>query len=429
MIRRAASVGMACMAMACTDLTDARRWSSMRQIPGSGGEVRVNVYAAPAPTVAAGPANPVASMSDAAQAAYVTALDRRTTARSAAEFRSALRAPIAPAAEDPEGQAVSDRVRRVLVATLSRPSQEYHPGDRILRAVVYVRPLDFTFGDYTVAQTDRRTIDVSTVSRSTTRSGQLSLTAAPPGSPVGGSAQAGLQQQVGTTMALREPQEELTIDITPTCLTIGREGGYGTDLTGNARIDLTTLADAPARVDRCGLGPEDTALQRGNPGIQRYFVADRGLTFGPKGPSVRTGDAPGRIESFPQRAFRAQVTLDYVLRRVEGGTDYYEEGKQAVALVTGHNVACRTVVPSDQLTPPLWIVREGGPTRSTVNADVNGELVPLAFLDAEAARAAASWLTRTRATRLGAIPLNRPRGPIFSNYRVDAGSYDTDCAS
>ena len=100
-----------------------------------------------------------------------------------------------------------------------------------------------------------------------------------------------------------------------------------------------------------------------------------------------------------------------------------------MVLVTGHNVACRTVVPSDQLTPPLWVVREGGPTRSTVNAAVNGELVPLAFPDAEAARAAASWLTRTRATRLGAIALNRPRGPIFSNYRVDAGSHDTDCAS
>jgi len=212
MIRRAASAGMACMAVACTDLTDARRWSSMRQVPGSGNEVHVNVYAAPAPAGPASPANPFASMSDAAQAAYVTAVDRRTTAGSAAEFRSALRAPIAPVADDPAGQAVSDRVRRVLVATLSRPSQEYHPGDRILRAVVYVRPLDFTFGDYTVAQTDLRTIDVSTVNRSTTRSGQLSLTAAPPGAPVGGSAQSSLLQQVGTTMALREPQEELTVN-------------------------------------------------------------------------------------------------------------------------------------------------------------------------------------------------------------------------
>ena len=429
MIRRAASLGMACMAVACTDLTDARRWSSMRRVPGNGGEVSVNVYSAPAPTGPAGSANPVASMSDAAQAAYVTALDHRATARSVAEFQSALRVPIVPLANDLAGQAVSDRVRRVLVATLSRSSQEYYPGDRILRAVVHVRPLDFTFGDYTVAQTDRTTKDVSTVNRSTTRSGQLSLTAAPPGSPVGGSAQAGLQQQVGTTMVLRESQEDLTIDVTPTCLTIGREGGYGTDLTGNARIDLTTHADAPALVDRCGLGPDDVALERRNPGIQRYFIVDGGLTFGPKGPVIRIGDVPGKIESFPQRAFRAQITLDYVLRRIESGTEYYEEGKQAVALVTGHNVVCRTVVQPDQLTPPLWIVREGGPTRSTVNADVSGELVPLAFLDAEAARSAASWLTSTGAKRLGAIPLNKARGPIFSSYRVGSGSYATDCAS
>jgi len=179
----------------------------------------------------------------------------------------------------------------------------------------------------------------------------------------------------------------------------------------------------PAQVNRCGLGPADQALQPGNPGIQRYFVVDRGLTFGPKGPSVGTGDAPGKIESFPQRAFRAQVTLDYVVRRVEGGPEYYEEGKQAVALVTGHKVVCRVVVPSDQLTPPLWVVREGGPTRSTVNVEINGEPVPLAFLDSEVAKAAAAWLTRSRATRLGTIPLNRPRGPIFSNYRVAAGSY------
>lgn len=404
--RTVAIVGLASLG-SCTDVTDTRRWSSMHWIDGSGEEVQVQVFAAPgfaAPLAS----TPFAGMSDGAQAAYVTA--QAKFARSPNQLGEALSAPLQKPPGDSLGQPVTDRVQRNLVALMTRPTKDYSPGDRIMRAVVNIRPVNFTFGGYTVAATNRVMLDITSITRSTSQTGSVSINAAPPTSPVSGSAQAGFQHQVGTTTPLREPEEVLTVTPTPTCLTIVREGGYGVDLTGNTLVSVSTLAAGPPRNEACGVVGD--VYNAENAGNQSVFILDPGLVFSSRGPAIRSGKTLGNLRAFPESPFYAQVTVNFILRRIETGGSSYEDGKQSVSLVRGYSTKCQVVLPAEALTPLLWVVHPG--TRmTTVNVMVDGTETTLAFSDPQTAAAAAKWIEQSRPARIGSLPLRYDKSAVF----------------
>lgn len=406
--RVAASLCLASLC-SCADTTDTHRWSSMRWIDGSGDEVQVQVFAAPG-SAAPPPATPFAGMSDGAQAAYVTA--HAKFARSADQLREALGTPLQQPPVDAPGRPATDSVQRNLVALMTRPTKDYSPGDRIMRAVVNVRPVNFTFGGYTVAATNRVTLDITSITRSTSRTGSVSINAAPAGSPVSGSVQAGFQHQVGTTTPLRDPEEVLTVTPTPTCLTIVREGGYGIDLTGNTLVSVATLAAGPPRNEACGIGGD--VYKAENAGNWSVFVLDPGLAFSSRGPAIRPGKTLGSLRTFPESPFYAQVTIDFVLRRIEGGGNSYEDGKQSVSLVRGHSTKCQVVLPAEALLPSLWAVYAGR-QGTTVNVVIDGTETTLAFPDSQAAAAAARWIEQSRPSRIGNLPLKYAGSTVFGS--------------
>jgi hypothetical protein len=151
---------------ACADLTDTHRWASMKTAKGDDSEVQVRFCAAPVPSSGDQNALRFTAFSNEGQAAFIRTMDAKT--RSPAEFRKELAAPLSTSTSGEREQIVVDRSERLLIATLSRPS-DYSPGDRIMRAVITVQPRNFTFDGYTVAQTDRQTIDIATLNRTSTR--------------------------------------------------------------------------------------------------------------------------------------------------------------------------------------------------------------------------------------------------------------------
>ena len=419
---RRARLGLLALAAACSscsDLTDTRRWSSARDVEGTGEEVTARVFVASA-TPAAGA--PIGGLGDASGAAYVAAMAKFS--RDAAQFRDAVAEPLGGAASAHGGQLPTDGVQRLLVAVLSR-SGPYRPGDRILQATINVRPLNFTFGDYTVAQTERKTLDVTSLTRGTTQTANATLSGSAPGVPISGGASAGYSHTVGTTTPLRDAQEVLTVSPTPGCLTIVREGGYGTDLTGNTLIAMTTRAKAPFRQEPCGLTDQDVRMQPSGSGRQPLFVVDPDTVFGGSGPKAKAGRSVGKLSVYPRHPFAAQVIVDFVLRRIRREAASYEDGSQTVDLVSGHKVRCEILLQPEELTPPLFVISVGDKEASEIVAlDVDGEERTLAFSDPEAARAAARWMEAARPSRFGGMPFKRHRPGPFTSRALPGDASD-----
>jgi hypothetical protein len=389
---------------ACVDKTDTRRWYSARTDEAPSSAVKVNVYASPGATAL--PADPLSQLSDAGQVALIKAITERT--RTLAELRAALAAPLMSPPASRLGQPVSDRVTRLLVATLSRPG-DYRPGDRIMRAIIHVRALNFTFGGYTIAQTDRKTVDVTAVTRNSTNGASLTLSPGPTAiaSPIGGSLGFNTSQVFGTSTRLRENPESLTVDIVPSCLSVVREGSHGADLTGNTLISLTTIAETAPTTVRCGLLPGDPSITPTDARRQPFWVIGPDLAFTNGRPTSKSTERPGGLQTYPTVPLEAQIVLDFELRRVESGGEYYDEGEHAVARLKGRSMECQTLVDVDQLMPPLYtLVRQGrGRLGETVNlqATADTEEIPVLFTDFETAKAAAAWVNREHPTRLGAL--------------------------
>ena len=394
---------------ACADLTDTKRWASVHPATGDNKEVQVRVYVAP-PASGDGPArNPLSALSDRGQAAYVTAMAGRS--KDAAAIHDAVFKPIGDGPA-PSSFATIDREKRLMILTLTRPTS-FAPGDRIMRAVVRVQPLNFTFGGYSVVQTDRQTVDVTTLARTSTTTGSISVSA-PSGAPIGGTAGLQAQRQVGTTTKLTEAPEKLTVDMVPSCMRVVQEGAHSVDITGNIRIALSLLTEARPEPSECNLDSGDnTRMTTSTPIMNELFVADAGLRFKDGRPELGAGRSGGALRAYPGQALAARVTWEYVVRHIEAGGSSYDEGEHSVALVSGANFDCQTVLTRGQFLPPLYAVyqSENAPRRGeTVQIGRGRSPADLVFTTMDAARNAAGWINSAQPSVFGGQPLVYDRG-------------------
>jgi hypothetical protein len=388
----------------CSDLTDARRWSSARNEPGDGSHVDVRFYAAPAPQAAGSP--PLQGLSDQAQGAYVTGMARLATTPAA--LRAEVAAPLSPAAAEREGQPAIDRVPRLLVVTLSRPGG-YQAGDRIIRAVIHVLPRNFSFGGYSVAQSDRRTVDITQVTRAASGEASLTIGAGPPLIPVTAEGRGTVSRRTETVTRVEESVEQLTVDVIPACMRIVQEGARNTDLTGNVRIQATLLTEVqsePCRFPRPAAAGAPPTRTMASPLDVHVIGPD--LRFVGGVPTLHAARLPGTDRSYSQEPLVADVSVEYVLRRINYGQEYYTEGLQSVTLIHGTRVEpCQTVLSTSQFLPPLYVVAaaDGREVRST-----RPQARTLAYTDFATANAMAAWIRTRQPTSLGGLTLEYPRG-------------------
>ena len=378
----------------CSNTTETRRWSSMKPSENPlGNDVEAKVYVAPDGTTGTNPAasNPLSGWSDGAQAAFVTGMAAKT--KTADAFRSAL-------SNKQEGPAPSsftavDRQKRLLIVTLTRPAG-YVPGDRIARVVVRILPINFSIGGYSIVQTARTTVNVTSLTR--TASLEASLTAGTPSTaPV--NASAGLKSTGGTQTVtpLTEAPETLTVDVIPSCMRIVQEGAHSVDLTGNIKIGASLLTETLPIFAECNLATQDAAGMQPVSGVgtNSYFVVDPSLTFKGGKPQVKAGSAGGALRGYPIHSLMAKIVLDYILRRVDAGARSYDESVQDVTLVSGRSTTCQVILPVSQTMPPLYEIRGPATTDHSKGIPVvmgKEKGAALLFTTMDAATDTANWL-------------------------------------
>jgi hypothetical protein len=397
---------------------------------GTGTEADIRFYAAPAAGQDA-PRSPIALLSSEAQAAYVEQLSK--WAANPAALRAALATPITPGNARRIGQPEVDRTDRLLVASLSRGGS-YAPGDRIVRAVIHVRPRNFTFGRYSVVQTSRQTVDITQLTRSARQEAELALTGTPARVAITPTLTVGASQSSETVTNVVEAQEVLTVDILPDCLRIVQEGARNTDITGNIRLQMALVTET--QPGGCPFAPP---LPESAKGLLRaaLYVIGPDLRFRNGAPVLEAGQAPGTVQRFSRQPLVADVFMEYVLRRIERGAEHYTEADHDVALVSGRTpTTCQVVLTAGQSLPPLYSVSR--PQQDAPDMKIDGQTA--VFTDYATAEAVAAWLNRSAGATptLGGLPLDDvvrgrmvARGyvmptdgvgnPCFSSARASAG--------
>ena len=391
------------LALAACAHPEDRRWKSVAVLPVSKlpssemPRARVYAFAPPKPDTAK-PA--IRDFSDRSQAAIVAALVAKASDPDA--LRKALATPL-PAPSPANGNDDRTRLARTLVVSISKgPGSQ--PGDRLVRTIVTIRPAPnaggkaFEFAGYTVAATDTKIQNIAHLEDQTDLALKGSL--AP---KIGGFGDNGVEASAGSTRKtsadIVQQYENLNVDIAPDELVLTRESERGLDVVGNTLIALTL---APV--------PQSGAVSAFNVSSQKLF----------DGGEPRAADKVTltltSLRMYPSVDLSADVTLQFVLRRVIAGREFYTEGKQRVQLVDGvvpapsaegtgrsNPTGVRQVlVRAADVQPPLYQVCADEPGHRSVMAftpDGRGMLVTYDALDD--ARAMATWLERSRRFTIG----------------------------
>jgi hypothetical protein len=342
----------------------------------------ISVYSLPA-TPPAATRTKLKDLSDRGQQALIEALSRDGV------DAAALKKSLAGTLEPKIPQTVDDRtgIDRTLVISITKPI-DAPLGDRLVRTIVTISPqLGYEFSGYTIAKTEFVTLDVAHLEDESERS--LGVTLAPPIKGFGDNSVEGKLSSKSTTSAdISAQYEKLGIDIQPGQLTVVRDSERGLDVQGNTLIDLTLVPRPGAMVA--------TAL------VATDFVGNSGGT-------VLTAKE-GALEVTPLRylgacPITAVVSLQYLMRQIVTGREYYTEGKQTVTLTSNTTGGTYTLVRATETQPALYqidamigkVLRGGLMVRRK-----NGQKMQLVFDDFDQATAFAKWIKGNAGQEIGA---------------------------
>jgi hypothetical protein len=131
----------------------------------------VNVYTYPTPSAAAASTH-ARDLSDRGQAAFIEALSKPHA--DAGKLESAV---IGTDNKTEGAASIDETYNRTLVATVSE-ALDATPADRLVWTWIDIRPRNFLFTGYTVAQTDNETLNIEAIQNQTTASlqGQYGVT-------------------------------------------------------------------------------------------------------------------------------------------------------------------------------------------------------------------------------------------------------------
>lgn len=357
----------------------------------------------------------VRDLSDHGQAALIEAM-ARTPAEAAA-----LRKLLATAFEgDGSGGPVDQtRLSRALVISV-RKGPGSLPGDRLMRTIVTLTPhvppgetSVFEFSGYSIAATDTRVQDIAKLE--TSSSASVSAGAEPGLGPLGeGSLGAEFSQSRKSSAEIVQQYENLGIDIRPERLTITRESERGLDVVGNTLIALTLVPSFESERTISGFLAKDLKLY------------DKASPLAPAAANLNIV----QLDFLSKCDLSVDVVMDYQLRRIVKGREFYTEGKQEVEIVNGSTaMPAQTLVRGGDVQPLLFVVtnQNGDGLRA---AKSGGDYQLLYFSDFSEANSFASWLNSAGSNQIGSdgVTVEVEKGQPWSKTdNFQAQYYGTSC--
>ena len=317
---------------------------------------------------------------DAAAAAYLTALG--TKLAGAEEFRAAAADAIKPGKR---GDADRTVLSRTIAIGLSK--RGYSATRRLLLTRVTMVPQNFVFAGYTLAKSEYQLVDLENVALSRTTTAKVAV--APKFGSVVEAGEASLTQEnkEGTTYVNRERTETLSIDYRPDRIELYQRGTAGSDLTGQL------LLNASVRPLTLDAAEYETVV-----GAHK-IVAANGADLPPAKASMTT---------VVDKILRSQPLIvcagvDYVERRVVGGAQFVDEGRQRVVEERSLTAPrMYELIAGDQVAPPLWGVVTGA---GFLAVDTSRGPQSFSFANEVDATRFASWMARTGAAKVGRLRL------------------------
>jgi hypothetical protein len=302
----------------------------------------VSVYSIP--TVHPAPAHPtLRDLGDLAQVRAIDAIEHASGPQSRPwdDLRKTLSDADEPGERDPF------LFERVLVATVAT-GVNWPPGDRMVWTRIFVKPINFKFGAYTVAATENQTVKVSSVEATNVRKLSADVGLAIPGlesSKVDLSPSS--ESTVKTSSDVSTQYERLGVDIMPSFLRIIRESGAGGDVIGNTTVSLSLTTDPELIL---------AGSQGGNQPEPEINLVVTGLHLEDDGKDPTIEVLP--LVPLPHCALRARVSAVYEQRHIQSGREFYDESRQRVVFI--HDVDDeRTVdiIGADDVSPFVWTIQ------------------------------------------------------------------------
>jgi hypothetical protein len=374
-MRTFAPIAVAAMMLAgCGGGPTLDRWSKASGVPGFRPPV-LYVGSAPAAAAASDPLT-IKALPDRLGAAYVVALAARE--KSSKDLRAAMAAAFNTPGDGGGGGDLT-KIGRVLLLSVQRAA--FRPGDRLLATTISIRPAGFRFTDYTLATTDRATVNIGAVSITDQRGANLS--AAPgPASAIGAGVTAGLtasRSATGTRNIINTT--ELSVHVAPDGIEAYRSGTEGQDLTGNTLIKLALQLPADQTVEYTVAAP--------------HVTDDDGRPL----PAAKASLGTRRIGVNPAADLYVCARLSYQDRTiVDDSRAHYDEGRQSVALRSDALPwSPYLIVPAQDIETPLWLIM-GRASPLLFDDGLTTEM--LTFDDYDNARMFLAWLGRARTATL-----------------------------
>jgi hypothetical protein len=191
-------------------------------------------------------------------------------------------------------------------------------------------------------------------------------------------------------------------------------------VVGNTIIKLTIVPKLPLA---------DAGMPAGS---TLFLVNDQTLIA--KGAVLSGTEASLDVEDYaiPKMCeIRAKVSMDYLVRKVTKGSEYYTEGKQTATVEKG-NVAPdmpALIVRGEEVVPPLWQIVVGSAGQQGLIATVSGVGGHiLVFNNYNAALTFAYWLRKTGATAIGSDGVTLSAGGLsLKGAAIKVKPYTNKC--
>ncbi|SAK81573.1 hypothetical protein AWB78_03924 [Caballeronia calidae] len=349
---------------------------------------KVNVYSYAVEKEDKTQKNPLTELSDRGQSAMIDAL-----AKANATQTKALHKLLGD--QDDKGKETGiklkayDRFERTLVVMVQKAPRS-KPGDRLIRTVLEVEPIGFSFAGYKVPATDIKLQTIAQVTNTTESSVSAKLSPDLTGK-IAGSAEAGFSAS-DTKQGVAQIDQRynnLSVDIGPNHLRVVRESERGMDLEGNVIITPITV-----RLPKTALG-HAAVLASSN---DSFF----------KGKARRTRaeiDLSPTILDLPDAdPLTVKATLTYSTRiPSDESRKYYVEGKQDVEIESDVQKYCKLVVlDAADVIPDLYEIHDDKGRPLLVDLKYAAQ-APLVFDDYLAAKSFASWVDTAGEGSIGKI--------------------------
>jgi hypothetical protein len=291
----------------------------------------------------------------------------------------------------------SDRTvaKRTIVVTVA--PGDYRPADRFVNFRLRIEPSNFEFSGYAGTETEYTTVDIENFSLTKANTLGLDINGGGSGNTTG-KAGASHQATLAETGLVSSRFENVTSNLDGNTLDIYREAERGINLSGNTLINIGVTARAENAANDIDVDMVATGIE----------ISKDGKPLAPDAASVQIDN----LTYLKPKDLKANLTFEYVMRRVLTKSNEYAEHNQTVAYEQG--VCTRTnvvVVPARDLAVPRWSIFALKDNQATYEVNFESEFGnrALAFVDYADAVRFSVWMMKQKAGKVASGRLSLPK--------------------